>query len=368
MAEYSNAQTRVPAESLHRQVAAVYISDGSKPALTTVSRRMTGASRSSSSAIEIVQFERAEQVCVCQVLAQREHRAILGGGHVEEFFGTFVVARDAGTDSEVGAAIDEELSDFGVHALEMGQGMEHRRLTTDAARVNVGTGVDVRTAVEEEAGGVEEAVFGGNVEEGCASKSEQAPAGLTAIQLGVAAVVERRVDIEEGGEFVGAVAEDREYAGNVVARVGSGAQKHLDAGSELLGVARVGLNGVVEGGPRISWVAAIGVSAVIEEPLERFRFEILTRCEENREPAESVDVGSVMYQKFHHRNAARLGNSHQRRVVDQDLAKFRVRGQEFLDAGEVVAGNRLLKLADFFDRLDMLFELGPALEAVLSGD
>jgi hypothetical protein len=62
-----------------------------------------------------------------------------------------------------------------------------------------------------------------------------------------------------------------------------------------------------------------------------------------------------------------LRHSHKRHVVDEDLAKFGV-GQEFLDAREVVGGDRLLELADFFERLDMLLELGPAWEAVLSGD
>jgi hypothetical protein len=47
-------------------------------------------------------------------------------------------------------------------------------------------------------------VFGSDVEEGCAPKGEQAAAGLSAIQLRVAAVEERRVGIESS-EFVGAV-------------------------------------------------------------------------------------------------------------------------------------------------------------------
>jgi hypothetical protein len=91
------------------------------------------------------------------------------------------VTGDTGADGEVGAAVSEELRDFGVHAFEMGQGVEDRGLTADAAGVNVGTGVNVGAAVEEQAGGVEEAVFGGDVEEGCAPEGEQAAAGLTAI-------------------------------------------------------------------------------------------------------------------------------------------------------------------------------------------
>lgn len=46
----------------------------------------------------------------------------------------------------------------------------------------------------------------------------------------------------------------------------------------------------------------------MEQPLKRFRFEILARREERRKPApaEPVDVGAVPDQKLHHRNAAGL--------------------------------------------------------------
>ena len=126
------------------------------------------------------------------------------------------MARDAGADRKGGAAIDEELGNFGVRGSEMRECMEDRRLTADAARVDVGGGVDVRAAVEEKAGGVEKAIFGGDVEEGCAPESEQATTRYTAIQFGVVALEERRVGIKEGGEFVGAAAKDREHPGNVV--------------------------------------------------------------------------------------------------------------------------------------------------------
>jgi hypothetical protein len=98
------------------------------------------------------------------------------------------VAGDAGADGEVGATIDEELSDFGVHGVEVGQGVKDWGLTADAVGVDVGAGVDLGAAVEEETGGVEEAVFGSDVEERCATKRQQAPAGLAAIELGVAAI------------------------------------------------------------------------------------------------------------------------------------------------------------------------------------
>ena len=64
------------------------------------------------------------------------------------------MARDASTDGEVGDAIDEELGDFWVHAVEMGEGMEDWRLTADPVRVDVGPSINVRSAVEEEAGGI----------------------------------------------------------------------------------------------------------------------------------------------------------------------------------------------------------------------
>jgi hypothetical protein len=49
----------------------------------------------------------------------------------------------------------------------------------------------------------------------------------------------------------------------------------------------------------------------------------------------------VTDQKFHHGTAAGLRHSHEWHIVDQDLAKFGVGGQEFLGAGDVVVGDRL---------------------------
>ena len=85
-------------------------------------------------------------------LAEREDRGVLSGGHVEEFSGTFVVPGNAGADCEVGTAIDQQLGDFGVHAFEVGQGVEDRGLAADAAGVDVSAGVDVGAAVEQAAG------------------------------------------------------------------------------------------------------------------------------------------------------------------------------------------------------------------------
>ena len=46
-------------------------------------------------------------------LPWREDRAVFGGGYVEELSGTFVMARDASADGDVGAAINQQLGDFG---------------------------------------------------------------------------------------------------------------------------------------------------------------------------------------------------------------------------------------------------------------
>jgi hypothetical protein len=183
-------------------------------------------------------------------------------------------------------------------------------------------------------------------------------------------VKERWVGIDEGGEFVGAAAKDREDAGNVVASLGSRGQEDLDAGGEALRVAGVSLDDVVEGGAGIFRVTAVRIGAVIEKPLKRFRFEILARRKENGEPApaESVDVGTVTNQEFHHRNAAGLRDAHERHVFDQNLTKFGVGGQEFLDVREVVGVDRLFELATHVERLYVQLELGPAWKAVPSGD
>ena len=57
----------------------------------------------------------ADRVCATwtaryQALPEREDRAVLGDGHVEEVSGTFVVTGHASAGGEVGAAIDEQLA------------------------------------------------------------------------------------------------------------------------------------------------------------------------------------------------------------------------------------------------------------------
>ena len=124
-------------------------------------------------------------------------------------------------------------------------------------------------------------------------------------------------------------------------------------------MAWVSLNDIVERGDRILWSTPIGVRAVIEKPLKRFRFEILARREENGEPApaESVDVGTVTHEKFRHRNAARC-RRYERRVVDESLVKLAVGREEFLDMREIIVRDGLLELTDVFERLDVPFILG----------
>jgi hypothetical protein len=152
--------------------------------------------------------------------------------------------------------------------------------------------------------------------------------------------------------------------------VRTGGQEHLNAGGETHGVAWVRPDDVVESGAGFVRFAAVRVGAVIEQPPQRLRFEILARCEQNGEPApaKSVDVGTMADQKLHHRNAAGLRHSHERHIVDQELAKCGVGGQERVDAREVVGSDRLAEFACLRERFDMLLQLGPAWEAVLSGD
>ena len=58
------------------------------------------------------------------------------------------MAGDAGADAEVGATSDEKLSDFGVHAFKMSQGVEDWRLSPNAVDVDIGAGVDVGASIE----------------------------------------------------------------------------------------------------------------------------------------------------------------------------------------------------------------------------
>src|SRR5689334_2637428 len=105
----------------------------------------------------------------------------------------------------------------------MGQRVKDRGLSAHTLGIYIGPGVDVSPAIEEEASGIEEAIFGGDVEEGRATQREQAATGLAAIhEFRVSTVDQRWVGVKQGIEFGGAAAKDREDAWSIVARAGSG--------------------------------------------------------------------------------------------------------------------------------------------------
>jgi hypothetical protein len=54
----------------------------------------------------------------------------------------------------------------------MRQRVKDRGLSTDTLSVNIGASVDVGAAVEEEASGIKEAIFGSDVKESRATKRE----------------------------------------------------------------------------------------------------------------------------------------------------------------------------------------------------
>jgi hypothetical protein len=54
----------------------------------------------------------------------------------------FGMAGDADADSEVGAAIDEELNDPGVRPIKVSQGVEDRGLAAYAVGIDVSAGVN----------------------------------------------------------------------------------------------------------------------------------------------------------------------------------------------------------------------------------
>jgi hypothetical protein len=58
---------------------------------------------------------------------------------------------------------NQQLGDLCVHALEMRQRMEDRRLTADAVCVDLGAGIHVRSAVKKNPARIHETVFGGDV-------------------------------------------------------------------------------------------------------------------------------------------------------------------------------------------------------------
>ena len=118
---------------------------------------------------------------ITAVSAKREERRILGGADVEDFAFVFVVTGDAGLNSQVGASLYEQLNDFGVDTHEMGQRVKDWSLSADAVGVDIGVGVDVGATVEKQSGGVEEAIFGRDMQQGCAAEEKQTPSGGAAI-------------------------------------------------------------------------------------------------------------------------------------------------------------------------------------------
>ena len=142
------------------------------------------------------------------------------------------MAGNAGSDCEVGTSFHEQFADFGIETHEMSERVKDRSLSTNTVLVHVGVGVDIGPVIKEEAGGVEVAVLGGDVEKGRAAQCEHTATESSADQFRVAAVHERRIGIKQCGEFVGSTAEDREDARNVVARACARGQECVDAGRQ----------------------------------------------------------------------------------------------------------------------------------------
>jgi len=105
-----------------------------------------------------------------------EGKALHTRRRTEDLAWAFVVARDAGANARVSATVDQELADSGLACRVVGECVKDRGLAADAIEVPFGAGVNIGAAIEEEAGRVEEAVFGGDVEEGRAAESEYAAA------------------------------------------------------------------------------------------------------------------------------------------------------------------------------------------------
>ena len=162
---------------------------------------------------------------------------------------------------------------------------------------------------------------------------------------------QRPLAVEQLSQLVVAAAEQGQHAGRIAARATAGGQNDLNARAEALCIARISLDDVIKGGVDKSGVAAIGVRAVIQKPPQWFGLEILARCEEGGEaaPAQPVDVGAVVDQQFHDRDAARLGQRLKRDVIDQHLAELGVTGQQRIDARHVMPVDGLAEFARLFE-------------------
>src|SRR5687768_1886026 len=94
--------------------------------------------------------------------------------------------------------------------------MEECSLPADASLVDGCTGIDVRSAVEEQGDRGEVAVFRGHMQERPASKSEAASAGHAAIELGKALVHDCGISVDKLGQAIEPASEQLQHGGRVV--------------------------------------------------------------------------------------------------------------------------------------------------------
>jgi len=169
------------------------------------------------------------------------------------------------------------------------------------------------------------------------SVSKRPPDWAAVGQFAVASMDQRRVSIEHGGQLAHTAAQDGENSGNVIARMAASGQEELNAGGETIWVARVSPDHIIESGAAILGVPAIGVSSVIEKPLERLGLKVFARREENGEPApaESVEIRAVAGQQFHDWYASWLGHSLQGHIVDQHLPQAGIASQQRVYARQI---------------------------------
>jgi len=104
--------------------------------------------------------------------------------------------------------------------VKWGERVENRGLAANNVDVEVGADIHVGASVEEQAAGIEKAVFDSDVQEGCAAQGD-VPTGRAAIQFRVAALQQCRVRIKQRGEIAGAAAEQREDTRQVIPGVAS---------------------------------------------------------------------------------------------------------------------------------------------------
>ena len=164
----------------------------------------------------------AKQQCISQ------RRAL------DDLTGPLVVSRKLHVNSEICAALDQQLCSRQALIVELCHRVEDCRLPTDTGLIDYCAGIDVRATVEQQRDRCGAAVFRSHMQERSSLKREEAPAGHAAIEFGETPIHECGIRVYQLGQPIEPAAKQWQHSWNVVLRYATGLEKEVDAGAQEL--------------------------------------------------------------------------------------------------------------------------------------